>query len=682
MVPSHIFFTPRATGLAVSLTAATVLWLAWILGGGPAGWVYLALVALAILPGIPVAAFLFGGRHAATYLAGAALGYPLTALLLWACLPLRMASPAAFVATWTISTALLWAILWPRRAVRVDLPPWSRRDTLSLALVLLLVPALAGRPFSRLGEQDAEGARLFRAYFTADFLWHMALTAELEKFEWPPRNPYAFEQPLHYYWLHFVPPAVASTVSPAPLPDRIGRLTINAIGTGLIFFSSIFLLAWVSSGGHGPVAGLATGLAVLASSAEGLFVIYDHLRVGAPLNLIRYINVDAATAWFFNAFTIDGLQRALWYNPHHSMACASGLTALTIAAAGRPSFPLPALVVAGLALGLGMMVSPFPAGVIALSFAAGATVRILVARAGVIQVLRLAIAGLPIAAALAWCVFNETVTGAGGDLRFGFYSRSRAMPFGALALAAGPVLVPVIVGLVLGWKKLTHLWPAVAGVVVSLGFIYLVHLQSESIWIGWRAGQVLLVTAPAIGAVGLLELMRRSRAAAWLLILLVFAAGSPTTALDLYNAQDTSNRERGQGFAWTLEVTEDEWEALTWLRERTRPGMVVQMEPTSRARDTWTLIPSFAERRMAAGQPISLIDQPLYKQASDTVRYMYETPSAEEAWGIARHLGINYIYLDRVERERFPEADAKFATHPDFFTRMFGNDEVDIYWVR
>ena len=682
MLPARLTSIRRPDAAVLALLAGILLWLAWRLGGGIGGWAYLGLVTLTVVPGIPIAAMLFGGRHPATFVAGAALGYPLTALLVWICIPAGLATRAAFVGIWVLGVFLIWMTLWPRRATRVQLPAWSRRDTLSLVLVLLLVPVLVGRPFSRIGEQDDDGSRLFRAYFTADFLWHMALTAEIEKFDWPPHNPYAFEQPLHYYWLHFVPPAVATVVSPVPLPDRIGRLTINAMGTGLIFLASVFLFVWASSDGHGPAAGVATALAVLASSAEGLFVIVDHLRAGAPLELIRYINVDAATAWFFNAFTIDGLQRALWYNPHHSMACAVGLTALTVLAASRAPIATVAYLVCGAALGLAVMISPFPGGVLSLVFAGAAFARLVMHRTGMGDVLRLALAGVPIAAALGWCVFSGAVGGAAGDLRFGFYSRARAMPVGALVLAAGPLIAPALAGLVLGRQYLDRLWPAIAGVAVSLGLIYFVHLESEMVWIGWRAGQVLMITAPALGAVGLLALTRRSPPVAALLAVLVFLVGVPTTVLDFFNAQDTANRERGQGFAWTLEVTAKEWEALTWLRERTRPAAVVQMEPTSRERDTWTLIPSFAERRMAAGQPISLLDQPLYKRTSETIHYLYTTPSAHEAWTIARQMGINYIYLDRVEHEHFLDADLKFASNPDFFTRMFSNDEVDIYWVR
>ena len=167
---------------AVGLLVVAVGWLSWELGSGLTGLGYLSLLALWAAPGVPIGAFVFGGRHPAAWLAGAALGYPLSALLLWLPIALGTPTPFAFAISWLTGTLGLWAWLWRRRRARVELPPWSSRDTVALSLVLLLVPVMTARPFLRIGEQDASGSRYYRAYFTADFVWHMALTAELERF--------------------------------------------------------------------------------------------------------------------------------------------------------------------------------------------------------------------------------------------------------------------------------------------------------------------------------------------------------------------------------------------------------------------------------------------------------------------------------------------------------------------
>ena len=144
-------------------------------------------------------------------------------------------------------------------------------------------------------------------------------------------------------------------------------------------------------------------------------------------------------------------------------------------------------------------------------------------------------------------------------------------------------------------------------------------------------------------------------------------AGAPTTAIDVYNAQDVTNFSDSPIGPWTVAVTADEQAGLDWLRTTTPPTAVVQMDPTARGRTTWSLIPSFAQRRMAAGLPISLLGGTApyteYADKSTLVRSMYATESADEAWSIARSLRIDYVWVDQVERKAYPGGLAKFDTH-------------------
>ena len=83
--------------------------------------------------------------------------------------------------------------------------------------MLVLVPVLMGPPYANLGRADAEGNRYYRAYFTADFLWHSALAFELGKFSLPPRNPYLTPRAMNYYWTYFLLPGDTAELVP-PLP--------------------------------------------------------------------------------------------------------------------------------------------------------------------------------------------------------------------------------------------------------------------------------------------------------------------------------------------------------------------------------------------------------------------------------------------------------------------------------
>ena len=66
-----------------------------------------------------------------------------------------------------------------------EAPRFSRADVPWLLAALLLVPALVGWPYARVGELTEMGEH-YRAYFTADFVWAMAAVAEVAKGSVPP----------------------------------------------------------------------------------------------------------------------------------------------------------------------------------------------------------------------------------------------------------------------------------------------------------------------------------------------------------------------------------------------------------------------------------------------------------------------------------------------------------------
>ena len=161
----------------------------------------------------------------------------------------------------------------------------------------------------------------------------------------------------------------------------------------------------------------------------------------------------------------------------------------------------------------------------------------------------------------------------------------------------------------------------------------------------------------------------------------ILVLGLPTTLVDTWNAQDISNRRQASEFRWTIWVTPAQQEAFRWLRANTPKDAIVQMEPILRGREHWTLIPSFAGRRMAAGLPISLLPLPEYRERSERVRTLFATPNVDEAADIAHKLRLDYLYVDRDDIAAYAEGVRKFDEHPERFQRVFSNDEVRIYRV-
>jgi hypothetical protein len=668
-----------AAGLLLAGALAALVWGL----NGRLGLLYAGLYVVATLPGWPIGFALFGRRHAAGWIGGIVVGYGLTSLLLWMAVRYGFHSIRACGLAWVAVTVVTWLAAGWRRTPLVELPAWRRSDSLALLLVLVIVPALCSSPFLHVGRPEPDGGRAYRAYFTMDFFWHTALTAEVSKFSSPPRNPYWAAQPLNYYWGYFLLPSFVIGNAPAKIGLEImPTLLINALMTGTLMISAVFLLAWAAFPRPAPVA-VSVALVVVASSAEGLFTIVDLLHRGRPLSMMRELNIDAISAWHYNSLRIDGLQRSLWWVPQHAMACALGLVALLVMAP-RTRRPAGAILLAGTALGLSLCTSPFIGGAFSLVFGlAFALESIRSPRELLRGGLRHALAALPVVVALAWCVSTGVLAGTSGAVKVGWGGLVPHFPVRALILSLGPVLLPAALGLWPGLRRATPLTTSLAGLLVGLGVYYFAWMPLDEAYIGFRAGQIMMMTLPALMAAALAWLydqggMRRAAPA----VVAIAIAGVPTLAVDWYNAQDTTFRDEGPGFKWTQVITPDEQAAFQWIRRSTPADATVQMEPTVRDRDTWTMIPTFAERRMAAGLAFPLLQEKVFEERSNRARRMYETFDATEAWRIARELGVDYVYFDRTEQKAFPpEAVGKFAAHPEYFGPAFANDEVRIFRV-
>jgi uncharacterized membrane protein len=430
----------------------------------------------------------------------------------------------------------------------------------------------------------------------------------------------------------------------------------------------------------------AVALSVLASSAEGTFALYDVIAHGKPLDSLRYLNVDALTAWVLRSLTVDGLQRSLWYTPQHAMACALGLVALVVAGSTRNSGRVVTAVFAGFALGGSVGCSPFLGGVFSLIY--GASV-LFTRRGGWRHTARAvavhAAAAVPVLLAVGWCGWNKMFEGAGAAVAFGYTGPITRAPVLMPLLTLGPIMLAAFAG---AWggrsRAAAPLAPALAGVATGFLLLYFVSMPGgDLVWIGWRAGQILLLTMTPLAALAFARVAdaKRHRVVAWTAAIALFAIGLPTVVIDTFNAQDVSNVRMGPGFKWTVVITPDQRKAFDWIQNETRAGAVVQMEPTVRGRETWTNIPTFAERRMAAGLPISLLRKAVYTDRSAQMRTLYGTEDVVVASQLALDNHIDFIYVDSTERRAFGASLNKFDNNPRHFERVYQGGEVSIYRV-
>ena len=662
-----------ATLFAVVLAAGV-----WV-SAGVGALLYVPIFAAATLPGLPIGLALFGRRHPAAWIGGALIGYGLTQLLLWAVITAGLASTAAFCGVWLVVTAASVAIFGTGSgSAALSVPRWSSADVRALFLVLLLVPVLIGITYRNLGRADDQGYRYYRAYFTADFLWHSALASELGKFTQPPRNPYLAPRAMNYYWTYFLLPSTVATLAPEATPalrDVQRVLKTNALLVGVLMFGA--LLVFVRSGVRAPgPAAAAVVLALVAASAEGLYAVADLWVHDRPMRVLLDTNVDAITAWEFGGLRVDNMPRSLWYTPQHTTSIALALVAMTIAVLGGAAAPFAAILAAGLALGLATTMNPLIGGVCSILYGVCVAADMLLTRRHVVVLLRHAAAALFVAAAVGWSAASRVMDGAGSALDVGFSGFSRNAPLLTLLLSLGPVLVPALPGVLRAHGDLARRSVAIAlgGIVVGLFLLYFVRV-SEASWVGFRAGQILLVTIPVLLARTLEWTPTAWRTA---LIALILAVGLPTTLIDTWNAQDIGNRRPGPGFRWTLWTTPDQQDAFAWIQRHTEPDAIVQMEPMVRGREHWTLIPSFAGRRMAAGLPISLLPVPEYPERSALVRQIFASGDATEASALARRLRLDYLYVDQDDVAAYPDGTRQVRRQPVVRTGVRERERADL----
>ena len=653
-------------------------------------WSAAAVVASAIwmvVPGVALARAVFGRPDPSglgAWLVGPALGLGFSVFgvfLLW----------AAGIQNWIaiiVGPALTWLLVVAARRWGVPplhLPAFGRVDVAAVSLALVVVPLVTWVPYDHVRELVADG-EAYRAYFTADFVWGMTVTAEIAKGDVPPANPFLSGAPLHYYWMsHLLSGAIYRNVRGwGVTAEQV--LLIDGLMFGLVAVAFFYALARMA-GASALFAALMVSAAFLANSYEGLERLWVFYRQGTPWDVVKTLNIDAVTRWFYQGMPVDGLQRMLLYQPHHLAGYMLSLSALWLVALAEDITETAVALWTGVLLGLGFLFSTFTAIIVGVALAIVFTSRLIARRAvsAMLQAAILAAAPLVLAIALAFVLgYNDPAQGS--LIQVGLNPVAvRHWPL-MLVLSFGPLLFVALPGL-LRWNWLKHEGAAPAALVVTaLAFYFMVDVRDQGgVWVGWRSGHLLLIGFSAIAAAALTVAWQQSAWRVPLVVVLAIAllAAVPTVAIDVYNAQDITNRGRGPGFPWTLVISPPEREALDWLRTSTPPDAVVQYEPTVRGAGWWCYLTAFAERRMAAGLPGAMIPFRPYQEASETVRLgIFGALAAGDSHRIASNLQIDYILVGPHERSAYRPAIIRMNERPDLFDTVFRNDIITIYKVQ
>ena len=664
-----------AAALLLSLRAILPMWSALVLG---------AAVVWFAVPGVVIARALYGrqpGVWIGSVLLGGVWGHAfsnLSLLALWA---------VGFRGGWIIVVAPILALpvvaLVRPLAGRFALPSFTRADVLAVLLLLLIVPLVVGRPFSQVGRDLPEG-RAYRAYFTADFVWRMAVTAEVSKGDVPPKNQFYLDDPLRYYWLPHLLPAVQYRLHwPSARLEQV--LLVNSIVLDLVFVAFLYGLSrQLVSNPAAAVAGCVG--AVLFTSFEGTERLWYLWRHGIPLERVRYINIDAVENWYYGALKIDGLQRLLWYQPHHAMGYAVGLSALLCATQTREVGRFRTMLWIGTLLACSLLLSTFAALMLVTMAVVYIGIRLIAERHFREMIPTALGAAIPLALGLAVATWLQYVDRGETLLQVGLNPTATHGVIASLFLNS-PMLGTGMAGLWIATRR-NQPYADIFGIVVGVSALYYFFVDvkdHQHVYVGFRFGHFMFIACAGLAGYAIQELTRRGRrvkVATIAAVIVLALAAAPTAAIDIYNTQDVSNRALGPGFPWTLILTPDELDALDWIHRNTTLDAIVQVEPSVRESgpsSAWTYMPAFGERRMAAGLPISMVPLEKYQAASARVKDLYIASDWRTAYDRAKALRIEYLLVGPPERAAYPRFESMLNEQPSFFQAAFHNGSVSIY---
>jgi len=137
----------------------------------------------------------------------------------------------------------------------------------------------------------------------------------------------------------------------------------------------------------------------------------------------------------------------------------------------------------------------------------------------------------------------------------------------------------------------------------------------------------------------------------------------------------------GPGFPWTITLSPAQQAGCEWIR-KTPPRTVVQADPLARDRQNWSIIPTFAGRRMAVGQALPLLPEPQQQGGKERAHAILVTLPPLPAHDEARRLGINYLWFDEDDvSAKIGANPPRFKDHPELFTLVFQQNDVFIYHV-
>ncbi len=525
--------------------------------------------------------------------------------------------------------------------------PWNSRGRgfLVTALILVLViMVLLLIPYIHVGKVTPGGVA-YRAYFSGDYLKHVAVTAELLRGDLPPENPFYAGETLHYYWMYYIYPAM--------MTDILGVDSLEPVLKSVNFYmAGIFLWLWfltvrtlVPGRWLWPVVGL---IPFVAYSFEGITVLRHMRGMNRGLEEFFRYNVDGHSRWLFGAPEINGLYRLLVYNMQHIIPAAIFLVCILILGS-RPVFKHKTALVLGLLCGLtighsgflGSFLTLWLAGCVAFS---GNLNRLDIRN----RVYLLVLLGIFPAISMAIYKWGFLMLGSRVPLQIALVTPLKTHPFLFFFLNFG-VALPGIAGIFF-WRRFNR--PVILLAILSITVISLVTAADWGSDVAVKVGYTAAIALTLLLG-SLLTLLNRVRPVQYILvtvILLAFIPASIAPAMEVLNFSDIENPR------YLSLITNRDLRAYRWIREHLPESAIVQKGLRANLIEApYSAIPTFAHRHTFCGDwmhgHIFLIPEPPYKARVEIVNTIFSSQDAGEIQTLCNLHGIQFIYWGEKEFE-------------------------------
>jgi len=547
------------------------------------------------------------------------------------------------------------------------------------------VLAMIFLPYAFVGA-DTGGGFAYRPFFQADFFKHMGHTYAVTHGELPPVDLFSCRGSLHYYWLSYLVPATAVTISGGSATAQEAVLLVGLAQTVLL--ALLLFAAARALSGSPKAAAAATALGFLCLTLDGpLFLIK-----GARL-LLRNpgIEIDWNPEWMdlssalgLGHLDVNSLHRLCLYVQQHQLAVVFFVAWIVLATLPKTE-RVWAITLAKALLVLPLFGTSFLVGAVA------TTVVILTELSAARNSGNWSDAAAAIVCTLVSAFFF-----------FGTGMAATQSLVGVPLLDPNPNFLERLVSAASLPLSVAHNWGVLA-VLGAWGAWLLIHDSSLTrrartvvpltilVTMGvFLVGKLLLnpklkleveLKTSYVAGVGLVlgasvvlahsrTLWRRHRRTLSICIVLA-VLGLSTPVFDILWHCNIS------GSSATV-VPEGDMEALDWIRRETPLHTIFQCYPYRHFDDIDVWVPIFAGRRIIASPRGSNSDDALVQEIAG----LFDQTSAEELWRRASSFGISYLYLHRTmgpaTYERLTE---ELRRSPGRFSAVFANGETSVWML-